>query len=129
MVAMIWAMLVMAVPGQDTVPAPSPSVDAIIAKTSEMTGIRRRCVYDPNATDITVCGRRNADRFRMPFEIPPEPGDPRHEGVMEERTRLLARSTPLKDLSPFQVGGGLAGVTMDTNPRGGHGPTLRKPAP
>jgi hypothetical protein len=95
-----------------------------------LTSVETRCVYDPNATDITVCGRRNADRFRIPFEIPPEPGDRRHEGVMEERTRLLARSTPVKDLSPFLVGGGLAGVTMDTNARGSGGTTtLRKPAP
>ena len=49
---------------------------------------------------------------------------------MEERTRLLARTTPVKDLSPFQVGGGMAGVTMDTNARGSGGkPTLRQPAP
>ncbi|OMJ31167.1 hypothetical protein BSZ14_15030 [Sphingomonas sp. Sph1(2015)] len=115
------------VQGDDT---PPPSVDTIVAKTRRLTSVETRCVYDPNATDITVCGRRNADRFRIPFEIPPEPGDRRHEGVMEERTRLLARSTPVKDLSPFLVGGGLAGVTMDTNARGSGGTTtLRKPAP
>lgn len=115
------------VQGEDT---PPPSVDTIVAKTRRLTSVETRCVYDPNATDITVCGRRNADRFRIPFEIPPEPGDRRHEGVMEERTRLLARSTPVKDLSPFLVGGGLAGVTMDTNARGSGGTTtLRKPAP
>ena len=95
-----------------------------------MTSVETRCVYDPNHADITVCGRRNADRFRIPFALPPEPGDPRHEGVMEERTRLLARTTPVKDLSPFQVGGGMAGVTMDSNARGSGGkPTLRQPAP
>jgi chromosomal replication initiation ATPase DnaA len=100
------------------------------SKVARLTSVETRCDYDPNATDITVCGRRNADRFRIPFEVPPEPGDPRHEGVMEERTRLLARTTPVKDLSPFQVGGGFAGVAMDTNAKGSGGkPTLRKPAP
>lgn len=107
----------------------SPSVDTILTRTRRLTSVETRCVYDPNSTDVTVCGRRNADRFRIPFDVPPEPGDPRHEGVMQERTRLLARSNPVKDMSPFLVGGGLAGVTMDTNPRGGGGPTLRKPAP
>ncbi len=127
--AMLGTMPVMPEPVQDGAPPAVPSVEAIMAKTREASGVQKRCVYDPNGTDITVCGRRNADRFRMPFEIPPEPGDPRHEGVMEERTRLLARSNPVKDMSPFLVGGGFAGVTMDSNPRGGGGPTLRKPAP
>ncbi|MDQ1229414.1 hypothetical protein [Sphingomonas sp. SORGH_AS_0879] len=129
MVAMTMAMLVMAAPVQDGAPPAVPSVEAIMAKTREASGVQKRCVYDPNGTDITVCGRRNADRFRMPFEIPPEPGDPRHEGVMDERTRLLARSNSVKSMSPFLVGGGHVGVTLDTNPRGGGGPTLRKPAP
>ncbi|WP_294204164.1 hypothetical protein [uncultured Sphingomonas sp.] len=108
---------------------PSPSVDMIVARTRQLTSVEIRCVYNPNSTDLTVCGRRNADRFRIPFDVPPEPGDRRHEGVMEERTRLLARSTPIKDMSPFLVGGGFAGVTMDTNPPGNGGMTLRKPAP
>jgi len=133
---MLATMLVMVMAGLSARPSvqgddtPPPSVDTIVAKTRRLTSVETRCVYDPNATDITVCGRRNADRFRIPFEIPSEPGDRRHEGVMEERTRLLARSTPVKDLSPFLVGGGLAGVTMDTNARGSGGTTtLRKPAP
>ena len=105
-----------------------PSVDAIVANTRRLTAVERPCVYDRNSTDITVCGRRNADRFRVPFAPAPEPGDPKNEAVMTERTRLLARSTPIDEMSPFLVGGGFTGVTMDTNPRD-HGPTLRKPAP
>ncbi|WP_182926384.1 hypothetical protein [Sphingomonas paucimobilis] len=34
---------------------------------------------------------------------------------MTERTRLLARTTPIDEMSPFTVGGGFTGVTMDTN--------------
>ncbi len=128
LVTTMLVMLMLGTPVQGEAPPP-PSVDTILANTRQLTSVETHCVYDPNATDITVCGRRNADRFRIPFELPPEPGDRRHEGVMEERTRLLARSTPVKDLSPFLVGGGFAGATMDTNPRGGGGPTLRKPAP
>ncbi|WP_322964277.1 hypothetical protein [Sphingomonas fuzhouensis] len=126
MIATMLVMVMAGLSGQGE-DAP-PSVDTIVAKTRRLTSVETRCVYDPNSTDVTVCGRRNADRFRIPFELPPEPGDPRHEGVMEERTRLLARSSALKAMSPFQVGTGHLGVTFDSNPRGG-GPTLRKPAP
>ncbi len=108
--------------------AEMPSVDTIVANTRRLTSVERPCVYDRNSTDITVCGRRNADRFRVPFVPQPEPGDPKHEAVMAERTRLLARTTPIDEMSPFLVDGGFAGVTMDTNPRD-HGATLRKPAP
>lgn len=126
MAVLVVMMAAMTGQGED---APPPSVEAIVAKTRQLTSVETRCVYDPNTTDVTVCGRRNADRFRIPFEVPPEPGDPRHEGVMQERTRLLARSNPVKDMSPFLVGGGFAGATMETNPRDGDGLTLRKPAP
>ena len=86
-----------------------------------------RCARNPDATDITVCGRRNADRFRVPFVVH-DPGDPRHEAVAVERDRLLNRTNPVKDLSPFLVGGGMAGVTMSS--RGGlTGATDRKLAP
>lgn len=67
------------------------------------------CRRDRTSTDVTVCGRRNADRFRVPFVVH-EPGDPRHETVPAERERLLARSNPVKDLSPFLVGGGMTGM-------------------
>ncbi|WP_394663332.1 hypothetical protein [uncultured Sphingomonas sp.] len=128
---LVVAMAAMLGQGEDASPPPppSPSVDMIVARTRQLTSVEIRCVYNPNSTDLTVCGRRNADRFRIPFDVPPEPGDRRHEGVMEERTRLLARSTPIKDMSPFLVGGGHVGVTMDTNPPGNGGMTLRKPAP
>lgn len=127
--AMVMTMVMLALQGQDAAVPPSPSVEAIMARTRDVSGVQTRCVYNPNATDITVCGRRNADRFRYPFDFEPEPGDPRHEGVPQERTRLMARSNSVKDMSPFQVGGGHAGVTIDTNPRGGGGVKLRKPAP
>ena len=65
----------------------------------------------------------------MPFEWTPEPGDPRYEGVMAERGRLMAgNGNMVKQLSPFQVGGGHFGVTVETGGRKG-APTLRKPAP
>ncbi len=125
---MVLGVMLLVAGVQGEMPSPPPSVDMIVARTRRLTSVETHCVYDPNSTDISVCGRRNADRFRVPFESTYEPGDPRHEGVMDERTRLMARSTPLRDLSPFQVGGGHVGVTVETGGRRG-APTLRKPAP
>lgn len=88
-----------------------------------------RCRYDDASTDITVCGMRHADRYRVPFVVH-DPGDPRHEGVPAERKRLLARTNPVEDHSPFLVGGGMAGVSTTV---GGDGAVrtagLRKLAP
>lgn len=88
----------------------------------------RRCVVDPDSTDVTVCGMRRADRFRVPF-ITHDPGDPRHETVMTERKRLLARTTPLQEKSPFLVGGGHAGVTVTAGAGGVRAEGARPPAP
>ena len=88
--------------------SPAPGAAAMIAVAREaITG--PRCSYDRQSTDITVCGLRHADRYRVPFVIR-DPGDPRFEAVSAERARLLHRTTPLQDLSPFLVGGGMAGV-------------------
>lgn len=86
-----------------------------------------RCTYDANTTDITVCGRRRADRFRVPFVVH-DPGDPKHEAVGVERDRLLNRTNPVKELSPFLVGGGMTGVTVSSR-SGVGGATGRKLAP
>ena len=104
--------------------AADPLVEAARAK---LTG-ERRCVVDPDSTDITVCGLRRADRFRVPF-IVHDPGDPRHQPAMADRVRLLHRTTPLQDMGPFQIGGGHAGVSVTANAAGVSGGGLRKPAP
>lgn len=78
------------------------------------------CAASSEAGEVTVCGARRADRYRVPFTTA-EPGDPAHEAVMTERTRLLHRTSPLSELSLFQVGGGMAGVSVTAGGRGdGH---------
>jgi hypothetical protein len=99
---------------------------ALLARSNAVIA-GERCIADPNATDITVCGRRRADRFRVPFIVHDE-GDPRYEAVRVERDRLLNRTNPVKDLSPFLVGGGMSGVTV-SSARGVTGATDRKLAP
>ena len=81
---------------------------ALIARVRALTAVERRCPVDRNSTDVTVCGRRNADRFRVPL-LPDR--DSTVNNAAAERTALLHRTNPIQDLSPFLVGGGFAGVT------------------
>lgn len=101
---MIWMMLLAVQAGDDAQELIGRSRDVIAGE---------RCIADPNTTDITVCGRRRADRFRVPL-IVHDAGDPRYEAVAVERDRLLHRTNPVEELSPFKVGGGMAGVTMSS---------------
>lgn len=107
--------------------APIDDPTALIAKANTLTAAEQRCVPDPDSTDITVCGLRNADRFRVPLMVH-DPGDPRYETVSAERNRLLHRTNPVQDLSPFLVGGGMAGVSVTVDTATGAA-TERKPAP
>ena len=81
---------------------------ALIAGERLRTAAETRCVVDPDTTDITVCGLRQADRFRVPFSTRPRSRG--SDDVVAERGELLHRNTPIQDLSPFLVGGGMAGV-------------------
>lgn len=100
---------------------------SLLDRAHEMLSAERRCPVEAT-TDITVCGLRRADRYRVPI-LTYDPGDPAHEGVPAERERLLARTTPIHDLSPFLVGGGMAGVKATVSARGSQVGTLRPLAP
>lgn len=101
--------------------------DALLRAALSRTAAEHRCVVDPDSTDITVCGLRQADRFRVPF-IVHDPGDPRHQSVRAEREALLHRTNAIQDKSYFLVNTGHAGVTA-TMGLGGGGVAVRKPAP
>ena len=106
--------------------AAAPQAEQMIAEARRLTAVATRCA-PADTTDITVCGRRAADRFRVPL-IERDPTLRRNQGVPAEREELLHRTTPVEDLSPFLVGGGMAGVTV----RQGFGdtsPTVRPLAP
>ena len=102
---------------------------ALVSRAHTLTSAEHRCVQNADSSDVTVCGLRRADRFRVPFAVH-DPGDPRHEGAWEERARLISPKTPVQDMGPFQVGGGMAGVSAtvgtDGSSRAGG---MRKPAP
>lgn len=76
-----------------------------------LTTAEPRCIVDPQSTDITVCGLRRADRYRVPFVIH-EAGDPLWEPAMAERERYLARSDNCREKSTFLVGCGSWGLSV-----------------
>jgi hypothetical protein len=103
--------------------AASGNADAAIDRYRELTAPEVRCVYDPQSTDITVCGLRSADRYRVPFAIH-EAGDPLWEPVGAERERYLARTSNCQEKSTFLVGCGSVGVSVKAG-AGREGITLR----
>ena len=108
--------------------AQAPDAAAMIAAArAQVAG--PHCVYDQASPDVTVCGLRRADRYRVPF-VTRDPGDPRYEAVAAERARLLHRTTPIQELSPFLVGGGMVGAHMTVSGSGAvHAEGLRQLAP
>lgn len=104
-------------------------VDDVMVAYRDRTAAEKACKVDPNATDVTVCGLRRADRFRVPF-VGPTPGDPAIQNVPAERAALLHRTSPVQELSPFLVGGGFTGAHFSSRTGFGAGQTAeRKPAP
>jgi hypothetical protein len=106
------------------------SADAAIAQYHAVTAVGPHCNTAPNSSDITVCARRNADRYRLPL-IEQDPGNPRTEDVPGERERLFARTSNCQEKSLFLVGCGKVGVGAKASfgPDGIHGARLRPLAP
>ncbi len=100
----------------------------LIEKARTMTAADRRCTVSADATDVTVCGMRNADRFRVPF-TGYEPGDPRAESVAGERARLMNRTDNCQERRAIATGCGFVGVTMTSGGRGTTVAGARKLAP
>jgi hypothetical protein len=100
----------------------------LLATARERMSAEHRCTFSADATDITVCGMRNADRFRVPF-VGYEPGDPRAETVAGERERLLARTDNCQERRAIQAGCGFVGARMTTSSRGTSLSGARKLAP
>ncbi|MDF0487610.1 hypothetical protein PX554_05670 [Sphingomonas sp. H39-1-10] len=73
----------------------------------------------PAGDDVVVCGRRAADRYRVPLVIH-DPGDPAYEGVPAERERLFARTDNCEEKSIFLVGCGSFGIKATVNASGTH---------
>ena len=79
----------------------------------EKTTVEPRC-RAAQGDEIMVCGRRDADKYRLPFVPAPTPGDPKARGVHEERSRLTATETPCQQRGPYLVGCGMVGFKVST---------------
>lgn len=89
------------------------SAEDALAAYARQTATRPDCRRARAGNEISVCGRREADRYRLPLLIKAK-GDPRAEDLAAERVRLQNITTPCQDNSVFLVGCGFAGVTVST---------------
>ena len=87
--------------------------DDSLERYRKETAAGPHCEGAATTGDIIVCGRRRADRYRLPL-IEYDAGDPRAEAVPAERERLLARTTNCEEKSIFLVGCGMTGVSVGT---------------
>lgn len=109
--------------------AATPDTATLIAAYRARTRSEVRCDASASSSEILVCGKRDADRYRVPF-LSHAAGDPAHEGVTGERQRLLYRPSPCQEHGPFLVGCGMAGVGLHAGGGGkAHVGGLRPPAP
>ena len=89
---------------------PSPAIARYEALTSVVVN---NCRTPRNDREIVVCGRRQGDRYRVPF-VGYEPGDPRGESVTGERNRLASAPAPKCGLGAVLANCGSVGVNVGT---------------
>jgi len=108
----------------------SADAQAALVNYRAVTAVGPHCNTAANGTDITVCARRNADRYRLPL-IEQGAGDPKTQDVPAERERLFARTSNCQEKSVFLVGCGSVGVGAKASfgPDGIQGARLRPLAP
>jgi hypothetical protein len=68
------------------------------------------CRRNVKPDEITVCGRRDADRYRLPLVIPTE-GAPNPDNVPAQRAYLVRTMSPCEKRGPFLIGCGSVGVS------------------
>ena len=106
-------------------PGRADTANAELTRYESMTRVAVRCATPQSGTEITVCGKRRADRWRVPFLLK-DAGDPAIQNVPGERAALIKKATPCQDRGPFLVGCG-PGVGVSTTIGLGSGtrPVLR----
>lgn len=115
----IAALIAIAVLAAAPLHAGRTAEEAVAASRAAYAVADREC--DRSGREIVVCGRRNAnDRYRLPFETA-APGDPRDEGVWNERARLQANPGTCQGWAFFRAFCGSVGVSMSV---GGGGARL-----
>ena len=96
----------------------SDAVNRAVARYHELTRADVPCAAPDENEEIVVCAARDADNYRVPF-LTVARGDPRREGVHEERERYIRTNTPCQDNGPFLIGCGMVGVSMTVTQGGG----------
>jgi hypothetical protein len=103
------------------------SAEVAMAHYNKMTATVTNCRRGATGEEIVVCGRREADHYRLPL-VEHDAGDPRTQDVYGERERWQHKTTPCQDHGPFLVGCGMVGLGFSTRMDGG-GVTYRPLAP
>jgi hypothetical protein len=75
------------------------------------------CARPSGPNEITVCGRRAADKWRVPL-VEYDAGDPRAETVSAERNRLASAPRMKCGVGAILANCGKVGVGMSSNGRG-----------
>ncbi len=124
--AFVLALSAVAVPARAEEPAREL---ALMDRYVALTSVNPNCRKSVPSDAIFVCGKRNADRYRVPLVVAAA-GDPNHEGVASERERLQHQTTTCDEKKPFQIGCGGVGVSASVGPgRGGGRVKYRELAP
>ncbi len=90
----------------------STGAEAALDRYREATRATIECDR-AKSDDITICSRREADRWRVPL-VEVDPNSPKTQNVPLEREKLFARTNNCEEKSTFLVGCGMAGVTVST---------------
>jgi hypothetical protein len=86
-----------------------------IARYEAMTQVVvHRCTRPSGSNEILVCGRRAADKWRVPL-IQYDAGDPRAETVSSERNRLASAPKLKCGIGAILANCGKAGVGFSTD--------------
>ena len=93
-----------------TLPCSAARADPL-AEARSLTSVQPQCRSAVRGDDILVCGRRDADRYRVPFDGYPD-GDPRNETVSGERNRLARAPTLPCGIAAFLSNCGSVGVAF-----------------
>lgn len=107
---------------------PARAETAAMETYLDLTSAEPRCKAATGG-EILVCGRREADRYRVPLITPVRPGDPKTTNVPEERARLTAQESACARQAALPYGCGMVGVRMSTKLAGDAKIELRPLAP
>jgi hypothetical protein len=103
--------------------ADPPTVQKYLA----LTRVEPLCSAPRAGSEIIVCGRRRADRWRVPF-VGYDAGDPRGESVSGERNRIASEPRPPCGTTAFfsTSNCGMVGISVGTSIGPGGGLKRRK---